>query len=68
MVLLFPISTMAEGTRYAKIDEAIKSLNEFRKETETQIHDLSNTITRFMQAIDQRMESRIESDRGTEHP
>ncbi|GFS31842.1 hypothetical protein Acr_00g0019490 [Actinidia rufa] len=43
------------GTSYAKIDEAIKSLNEFREETKTQIRDLNNTITRFMLAVDQRM-------------
>ena len=47
---------MAEGTRYAKIDDAIKNLSKFRKETETQIHDLNNTITRFMHVVDQRME------------
>ena len=46
---------MAKGTRYAKIDDAIKSLNEFRKETKTQICDLNNTITRFMQAVNQRI-------------
>ena len=51
---------MAEGTRYAKIDDAIKSLNEFRKEVETQIHDLNNTIMKFMQAVDQRLEDRGE--------
>ncbi|GFS41442.1 actin-like ATPase superfamily protein [Actinidia rufa] len=46
---------MSEGTSYAKIDEAIKSLNEFREETKTQIRDLNNTITRFMLVVDQRM-------------
>ncbi|GFY84656.1 hypothetical protein Acr_03g0014300 [Actinidia rufa] len=59
---------MAEGTRYAKIDDAIKSLNEFRKGAETQIHDLSNTIMRFMQAVDQRLEDRGEHIRHTEEP
>ena len=54
---------MAEGTRYAKIDDAIKSLNEFRKEAETQICDLNNTITRFMQVVDQRTENITNSDR-----
>ena len=34
----------------------IKGLNEFRNETKTQIRDLNNTITRFMQTINQRME------------
>ena len=58
---------MAEGTRYAKIDDAIKSLNKFRKETETQIRELNNTITRFMQAVNQRMENRAEVDRSTKH-
>ena len=51
---------MAAGTRYAKIDDAIKSLNEFRKEVETQIRDLNNTIMKFKQAIDQRLEDRGE--------
>ena len=45
---------MAGGTRFAKLDDAIKSLNDFRKETENQIRDLKTTITRFMHAIDQR--------------
>ena len=47
---------MAKGTRYAKIDDAIKSLNELGKETKTQIWDLNNTITRYMHVVDQRME------------
>ena len=51
---------MAAGTRYAKIDDAIKSLNEFRKEVETQIRDLNNTIMKFKQAVDQRLEDRGE--------
>ena len=59
---------MVEGTRYAKIDDAIKSLSEFRKEIETQICDLNNTITRFMQAIDQRMEDRGDPVRRTKEP
>ena len=59
---------MAEGTRYAKIDDAIKSLNEFRKEIETKICDLNNTITWFMQVIDQRMENKIDPDKHTENP
>ena len=59
---------MVEGTRYAKIDDAIKSLNEFRKEAETQIRDLNNTITRFMKVGDQRLHNRPESDRCAEIP
>ena len=31
---------MAEGTRHAKIDDAIKRLNEFRRDAETQIQEL----------------------------
>ena len=54
----FILLTMAEGTRFAKLDDAIKSLNDFRKETENQIRDMNNTITRFMHAIDQRLEER----------
>ena len=49
---------MAGGTRFSKLDDAIKSLNHFRKETENQIRDLNNTITRFMHAVDQRLEER----------
>ena len=59
---------MSEGTRYAKIDDAIKSLNEFRKEIETQILDIYNTIKRLMQAIDQIIEDRGDSVRHTEEP
>ena len=57
---------MAEGIRYAKIYDAIKSCNEFRKETETQIRNLNNMITRFMQVVDQRMEDRGDLVRRTE--
>ena len=64
----FITSVMAEGTKYAKIDDAIKSLNEFRIETETQICYLSNTITRFMQAVDQRLEDRGDPVRCIEEP
>ena len=49
---------MVEGTRFSKLDDAVKSLNDFRKETENQIHDLNNIITRFMHAVDQRLEER----------
>ena len=62
------ISLMAEDTRHAKIDDALRSLNEFRKEIETQIRELNNTITRFMQAVDQRMEHTVDFDRCTENP
>ena len=54
----FIFLTMAEGTRFSKLDDAIKSLNHFRKETENQIRDLNNTVTRFMHAFDQRLEER----------
>ena len=46
---------MAEVTRLSKIYEAIKGFAEFKKETEVQIRELNNTISRFMQAIDQRI-------------
>ncbi|XP_057485835.1 fucosyltransferase 2-like [Actinidia eriantha] len=59
---------MAEGTRFAEIDDAIRSLNEFRKESETQIRDLNNSISRFIQAVDQRLEDRGESVRRSEEP
>ena len=49
---------MAEGTRFAKLDYAIKSLYDFRKKIENQIRDLNKTITRFMHAIDQRLEEK----------
>ena len=49
---------MVEGTRFSKLDDAVKSLNDFRKETENQIRDLNNIITRFMHAVDQRLEER----------
>ena len=64
----FIASAMAEGTRFTKIDDAIRSLNEFRKEAETQIRDLNNTISRFIQAVDQRLEDRGESVRHSEEP
>ncbi|GFS32864.1 hypothetical protein Acr_00g0025150 [Actinidia rufa] len=54
----FIASAMAERTRFAKIDDAIRSLNEFRNEAEIQIRDLNNTISRFIQAVDQRLEDR----------
>ena len=56
---------MADCTTYAKIDDAVKNLNEFRKETKTQIRDLNITITRLMHAIDQRMEERNDLIRRT---
>ena len=56
---------MAEGTKYAKIDDAIKNLNGFRKKTATQIRDLNDIITRFMYHIDQRMEEMNDSVRRT---
>ena len=51
----FIYSIMARGTRFLKIDETIKNLNEFRKETEVQIRELNNIILRFMHAINQRI-------------
>ncbi|GFZ21478.1 arabinanase/levansucrase/invertase [Actinidia rufa] len=62
----FNASAMAEGTRFAEIDDTIRSLNEFRKESETQIRDLNNSISRFIQAVDQRLEDRGESVRRSE--
>ena len=62
LVFSFSVSLMTEGTRSAKIDDAIKSLNESRKETETQIRDINNTNTRFMQVVDHKMENKIDSD------
>ena len=59
---------MAEGTRFAKIDDAIRSLDEFRKEAKTQIRDLNNTISRFFQPMDQRLEDRGDSGRRSEEP
>ena len=50
------------------IYDAIKSLNEFRKETKTQIRDLNNTITRFMQVVGQRMEDRCDLVRHIKEP
>ena len=45
-------SIMAEGTRLSKIDEPIKGFTKFRKETEVQICELDNTISRFMHVVD----------------
>ena len=64
----FIASAMAEGTRYLNIDDAIKSLNKFKKKAKTQIRELNNTILRFMQAIDQRLEDRGEPVRCIEEP
>ena len=46
---------MAEGTIQAKIDDFIKGFTEFRKETEVQIHEPNDKISRFMHAGDQRI-------------
>ena len=54
----FIFLTMAEGTRFSKLDDAIKSLNNFRKETKNQICDLNNTVVRFTHVVDQRLEER----------
>ena len=43
---------MAEGTRLSKIDEVIKGFTKFRKETDAQICELNNTISRFMHVVD----------------
>ena len=63
-LVLSLFSVMAEGIRFTRIDDV--SLNEFRKETETQIRDLNNTITRFKHIVDQRMEERSDHLRHTE--
>ena len=52
---------MVEGTRFTKIDEAIRNLNEFRKETKNQIREINNTISRFMEAMNQRWEDRTDT-------
>ena len=52
---------MVEGTRFKKIVEAIKNLNEFGKETKNQIREINNTITRFMHAVNQRLEDRADT-------